>query len=108
MNAPSRCSIVLVSGSALKELPDIKLTIKHLAHEMMVVPYMMVLLVEDPNISLNTDTFHQIPPDPRYYHQIPPDSNRFPPMVRWQGQVLQCYYTDTDSDLLMLILILIH
>ena len=66
MNVPSSCSIVLVAGSALMELSDIKSTVEYLGQEMNMVPYMMVLLVEDQNMVLITKTNYI----------------RFPPVVR--------------------------
>ena len=68
MNSPSNCSIVLVAGSALKQLGKIKKIVKYLGQQLRMVPYMMVLMVEDTKMILNTTT----------------DSTRFPPMVRLQ------------------------
>ena len=67
MNSLSNCSIVLVAGSELKKLHKIKKTVKYLGKQLRMVPYMMVLLVEDTKMILNTKT----------------KSNSFPPIVRY-------------------------
>ena len=81
MKAPGNCSIVLVAGSALKELFEIKLTVESLGEQLRMVPYMMVLLVEDTNTKMNLKTTT--------------NSNRFPPMVRCMSVILILIDFDT-------------
>ena len=56
MKAPKTCSVVLVAGSALHDLQSVKATVKSLAHQMTKTPYIMVLLVDNPNIKLDTSS----------------------------------------------------
>ena len=88
MNVPSRCSIVLVAGSALKEFPNIKLTVEHLSNQLKMVPHMMVFMMEDAKGVINTT----IDLKPILKQKITDDGQhdtrgfqynfRFPPMVR--------------------------
>ena len=56
MNTPNTCSVVLVAGSALYELQSVKSTVDSMAQQMMKIPYVMVLLVDNPNVKLNTQS----------------------------------------------------
>ena len=76
MNTKNACSVVLVAGYALDDLQSVKATVKSLTHQMMRMPYLMVLLVDNQNIKLDTSSH---PMDPAMvscrlhtpYHTIP-------------------------------------
>ena len=55
-NSRSKCSIVLVAGKALEKFSLVKETVASLAEEMLNIPYIMVLRVEDRNLVLNTSS----------------------------------------------------
>ena len=58
LNAPNKCAVVLVAGPAVHDLYGIN----NMVYSMMqTIPYMTVLLVDDPEITLNT-TRHQMTP----------------------------------------------
>ena len=61
-NSRSKCSIVLVAGKALERFSLVKETVDSLAEEMLNIPYMMILLVEDWNLVLNTTGQAMAPP----------------------------------------------
>ena len=61
MSTPNTCSVVLVAGSALHDLQSVKSRVNFLGHQMMRIPYIMVLLVDNPNVKLDTSS---LPRDP--------------------------------------------
>ena len=54
MNTPNTCSVVLVAGSALYNLQAVMDTVDSLVKDMLKVPYVMILLVENPDMILST------------------------------------------------------
>ena len=54
MNAPNRCSVVLVAGSELKNLSQIMTKIDSLGQEMQKIPYAVILIVDNPTTNLTT------------------------------------------------------
>ena len=64
MNAPSKSSVVLVAGSALDDLQDVMDKVDTLGQDMQMIPYAIVLLVEDKdkNRILNTTRHNDSPP----------------------------------------------
>ena len=54
MKVKSKCSIVLVAGSALNELESVMKKVDSLGQDMMMVPYAIILLSPEKNIVLNT------------------------------------------------------
>ena len=53
MNAPNKCSVVLVTGSALTQFQEVKKTVESLVEQMVNIPYAMIIIVDDPNIVIN-------------------------------------------------------
>ena len=62
MNTPNTCSVVLVAGSALHNLQAVMDKVDSLAQDMQKIPYVMVLLVENPDITFNTTRHVMSPP----------------------------------------------
>ena len=50
MMTPTKSSVVLVAGSALKDLPKIMDKIHSLAEDMKMIPYVVILLIRDNDI----------------------------------------------------------
>ena len=62
MRAPTKSSVVLVAGSALKDLPQIMNKIHSLAEDMMMIPYVVILLIRENDIVPNTARHAVSPP----------------------------------------------
>ena len=54
MMAPTKSSVVLVAGSALKDLQNIMKKIDSLSKDMQMIPYIVILLVRDNDIVPDT------------------------------------------------------
>ena len=62
MMTPTKSSVVLVAGSALKDLKKIMLKIDSLADDMQKIPYVVFLLIRDNDIVPDTHRHDMSPP----------------------------------------------
>ena len=62
MMSPTKSSVVLVAGSALRELQNVMKSIDHLAKDMKMIPYVVILLLRDNDIVPDTDRHAMSPP----------------------------------------------
>ena len=62
MMAPTKSSVVLVAGSAIKDLRNIMMKIDSLAYDMKMTPYVVFLLVGDNDIVPDTARHDMSPP----------------------------------------------
>ena len=67
MNTPNTCSVVLVAGSALNNLKAVMEKVDSLVQDMLKIPYMVVLLVENQNMTQHT-TRHAMSPAVVSFH----------------------------------------
>ena len=56
------CSVVIVAGSSLWDFSSVRSTVDSLGQQMLKIPYLMVLLVDDPTMILNTSSHPMSPP----------------------------------------------
>ena len=62
MMSPTKSSVVLVAGSALRELQNVMKSIDYLAKNMKMIPYVVILLIRDNDIVPDTDRHAMSPP----------------------------------------------
>ena len=62
MQAPNSCSVVIVAGSALQDLSSVQATVDSLGQQMLKIPYLMVLLVEEPTMTMDISSHAMSPP----------------------------------------------
>ena len=62
MMSPTKSSVVLVAGSAIKDLEKVMRKIDSLAHDMKMTPYVVFLLVRDNDIVPDTRRHDMSPP----------------------------------------------
>jgi hypothetical protein len=62
MMAPTKSSVVLVAGPALKDLQNIMDKIDSLANDMQMIPYVVILLIRDNDVVPNTARHAMSPP----------------------------------------------
>ena len=61
IDAPNKCSVVLVAGDALNDFDNVKKTVDSVKNQLELIPTMMILFVDDPNIFLNLSTHAMTP-----------------------------------------------
>ena len=67
MKMNSKCSVVLVAGAALRDFHAVKVFINNIiAYDLGKMPYLLVLLVEDPKLVLNMASNLDFPPMVKY------------------------------------------
>jgi hypothetical protein len=62
MKVPSKSSVVLVAGSALHDLQAVMEKVDSLGHDLKMIPYVVVLLVQEKNIIMNISRHARSPP----------------------------------------------
>ena len=62
MDLPNKCTVALVAGDALKDFDAVKKTVDSVKNQIFLIPTMIILFVDDPNIVLNLSN-HAMTPD---------------------------------------------
>ena len=62
MNSPTKSSIVLVAGTGLNDFQGVMDKIDALANDMLMIPYAIVIFVNDPKMVINTTRHAKSPP----------------------------------------------
>ena len=61
MDSPNMCSVVLVAGSALQDLQSVSDKLYSLMEDMLMVPYAMFLLTDNPELELTSNRHEMLP-----------------------------------------------
>ena len=61
MNIPNTCSVVLVAGSAPDNLQTVMDMVDSLVQDLSKIPYAVVLLIENPDLTLKTTRYAMSP-----------------------------------------------